>query len=316
LAVRVVLAVRAGYDARVPSAIILCAGYGTRLRPLTEELPKPLVPVGDRSILEHALASLEAAGVAELAINVHHLAEQFASKLASSHAKVRVIVEPSIRGTAGGVAGARAHLSLAPVLVWNGDILVAPPIDQLLVGCEPQSLCLGVAPRALGEGTVGLDAQGHVVRLRGERFGTEVRGGDYVGVLALGADVLASLPDRGCLFGDVALPLLRAGGTVRSAAVTAPWTDAGDVQSLLGANLAWLNARGLGSFQGRGAEVRPGVELRQALIGEGARVQGRGVIERCVVCPGASAVAPLRDAIVAPSGRVIPAPPGGLLAKN
>jgi mannose-1-phosphate guanylyltransferase len=299
------LAVRAGYDARVSSAIILCAGFGTRLRPLTDELPKPLVPVGDRSILEHALSSLETAGIRELVINVHHLAGQFAGVLASISAQVQVVVEPAIRGTAGGVAGARPYLSSAPVLVWNGDILVAPPIDALLVGCEPSSFCLGVARRPLGEGTVGLGADGRVVRLRGERFGVELGGGDYVGVLALGAGVLDSLPEYGCLFGDVALPLLRAGGTVQSVAVNAPWTDAGDAQSLLGANMAWLGARGLGSFQGQGAEVASGVELRQALVGAGARVQGRGLFERCVVCPGARALAPLSDAIVAPSGRVI-----------
>jgi len=304
---RVVLAVRAGYAARVSSAIILCAGFGTRLRPLTDELPKPLVPVGDRSILEHALATLEAAGINELVINVHHLAEQFARTLLAGGwaGKVRVLVESEIRGTAGGVAGARAHLSSAPVLVWNGDILSAPPIGPLLASVEAHSFCVGVAPRPRGEGTVGLDAQGHVVRLRGERFGTEQRGGDYVGVLALGADALASLPERGCLFGDAALPLLRAGGTVRSVPVTAPWTDAGDAPSLLRANLAWLDARGLGAFQGQGAELAPGVELRQAVVGAGARVQGQGLLERCVVCPGASAHAPLSDAIVAPSGRVI-----------
>src|SRR5690349_18302270 len=162
--------VRAGYDARVASAMVLCAGFGTRLRPLTDELPKPLVPVGDRTILEHALTNLREAGVDQLVINVHHLAEQFARVLASSDPNVRMVVESEIRGTAGGVAGARAHLSSAPVLVWNGDILVAPPIDQLLVRCEPQSFCLGVAPRPLGEGTIGLDAEGNVVRLRGERF--------------------------------------------------------------------------------------------------------------------------------------------------
>jgi len=301
------LAVVAGYDARVSSAIILCAGLGTRLRPLTDELPKPLVPVGDRSILEHALLSLRAAGVDELVINVHHLAQQFARALVRLTLNVRVVVEPDIRGTAGGVAGARAHFSSAPVLVWNGDILVAPPIDQLLASCESQSFCFGVAPRPLGEGSVGLDAQGRVVRLRGERFGSEQRGGDYVGVLALGAGVLDCLPERGCLFGDVALPLLRAGGSVRSVAVATPWTDAGDPHSLLSANLAWLDTRGLGSFQGPGAVVAPGVELRQAVLGAGARVQGRGLFERCVVCPGATALAPLSDAIVAPSGRVIAA---------
>jgi len=299
------LTLGAGYDARVSSAIILCAGFGTRLRPLTDELPKPLVPVGDRSILEHALLALQAAGIGELVINVHHLPEQFARTLAGLRLNVRVLHESEIRGTAGGVAGARAHLSGSPVLVWNGDILVAPPLDQLLVRCQPQSFCLGVAPRPLGEGTVGLDAQGHVVRLRGERFGTELTGGDYVGVLALGAGVLASLPERGCLFGDAALPLLRAGGTVDSVPVTAPWTDVGDPASLLRANWAWLSERNLGFFRGPGAEVAPGVELQQALIGAGARVQGRGLLQRCVVCPGATATAPLSDAIVAPSGRVI-----------
>ncbi|HYP97296.1 MAG TPA: nucleotidyltransferase family protein [Polyangiaceae bacterium] len=291
----------------MPSGIVLCAGFGTRLRPLTDELPKPLVPVGDRSILEHALSLLSAAGITELSINVYHLAEQFAAVLARAAPNVHLVAESEIRGTAGGVAGARAHLSNAPVLVWNGDILVAPPIDQLLVRCEPDSFCFGVAPRPLGEGTVGLDAEGNVVRLRGERFGTEHRSGDYVGVLALGADALAALPERGCLFGDAALPLLRAGGRVRSVAVTAPWTDAGDPPSLLNANLDWLAARQLDFFVAPGAQLASGVELRQAVVGAGARVEGRGLLERCVVCPGATAVAPLRDAIVAPSGRVMDA---------
>ncbi|MEO6599317.1 MAG: nucleotidyltransferase family protein [Polyangiaceae bacterium] len=291
------------------SAIVLCAGFGTRLRPLTEELPKPLVPVGDRTILEHALGCLARAGFSEVVINVHHLAEAFAPVLAraSVAASVRVIVETAIRGTAGGVAGARAHLSSAPVLVWNGDILVDPPLDQLLVGSEPYSYRFGVAPRALGEGTVGLNADGHVVRLRGERFGTEARGGDYVGVLSLGAAVLEALPERGCLFADSALPLLRAGGTVSTAELTTPWTDAGDPQGLLAANLVWLSARGLDGFVAEGAELARGVRLEDSLVGAGARVLGQGTLTRVVVCPGATVTAPLSDAIVAPSGRVISA---------
>jgi mannose-1-phosphate guanylyltransferase len=289
------------------SAIVLCAGFGTRLRPLTDELPKPLVPVGDRSIVEHALERLSAAGFREVVINVHHLAQLFERSIGHLAMRVRVVVEPDIRGTAGGVAGARALLHSDPVLVWNGDILVDPPLDQLVAGTAPDSFCLGVAPRRLGEGTLGLDEAGHVVRLRGERFGHEVRGGDYVGVLALGAAVRDSLPEHGCLFGDAALPLLRAGGVVTSATVTQPWTDAGDLSSLLRANLAWLVARGLEAFVADGAEVSAAATLRQSLVGAGARVLGQGLLERCVVCPGATAIAPLCDAIVAPSGRVIPA---------
>jgi len=289
----------------MPSAIILCAGFGTRLRPLTDELAKPLVPVGDRSILEHALVRLSRAGITQVTLNVHHLAEQFQHLVRRLALPIQVVVEAEIRGTAGGVAGARANLPSAPVLVWNGDILVDPPLDQLLVGSAPQSFCLAVSARACGEGTLGLDAHGQVVRLRGERFGTEVRGADYVGVLSLGAEVRDALPERGCLFGDVALPRLRAGGTLTTVPVLGPWTDAGDPSSLLAANLAWLDARGLDGFVADGAEVTQGVELRHALVGAGARVQGAGRLERCVVCPGATATAPLRDAIVAPSGRVI-----------
>ena len=291
------------------SAIVLCAGFGTRLRPLTEELPKPLVPVGDRSILEHALGRLSRAGFSEIVINVHHLAEAFEPVLARSRSlpTVRVVVETRIRGTAGGVAGARAHLSSAPVLVWNGDILVDPPLDPLLVGCEPHSFCLGVAPRGNGEGTVGLDADGHVVRLRGERFGREVRSGDYVGVLSLGATLRDSLPEQGCVFADSALPLLRAGATVRSVAVTTAWTDAGDAPGLLAANVAWLRTRGLDGFVADSAEVARGVRLEESVVSTDARVVGQGALTRCLVCPGATAVAPLRDAIVAPSGRVISA---------
>jgi len=289
------------------SAIVLCAGFGTRLRPLTDELPKPLVPVGDRSILEHAVEKLARAGFTQVTLNVHHLRSVFDRYLPALALPAQVIEEAEIRGTAGGVAGARPALQSTPVLVWNGDILVDPPIAALLASTADDGFCFGVAPRARGEGTVGLDEQGHVVRVRGERFGTETRSGDYVGVYALGERMLASFPERGCLFRDAALPWLRAGGVARSVPVTEPWTDAGDPASLLRANLAWLAARGLSSFVAAGAEVSERVELNASVIGAGARVSGQGVLERCVVCPGASVVAPLRDVIVAPSGRLVSA---------
>lgn len=287
------------------SAIVLCAGLGTRLRPLTDELPKPLVPVGDRSILEHAALGLRQVGFERFVINIHHLAPVFERYLAHLALPVQVIVETEIKGTAGGVAGAGRHLQSAPVLVWNGDILVDPPIAALLANASAEHFCFGVAPRQFGVGTVGLNAYGHVVRLRGERFGTETQSGDYVGVLALGAAARDALPERGCLFGDAALPWLRAGGRVTSVPVTNPWTDAGDPRGLVLANLAWLAARELESFSAPGAEVASGVTLRQSVVGAGARVLGRGLLERCVICPGATATAPLRDAIVAPSGRVV-----------
>src|SRR5215475_3749531 len=102
-----------------PGAMILAAGLGTRLRPLTDELPKPLVPVGDRPAVAHVAARLAAAGVCEAVLNTHHLASAFTpERLAGLPIAVHPIHEPEILGTAGAVANAAALLGEGPVVVW------------------------------------------------------------------------------------------------------------------------------------------------------------------------------------------------------
>lgn len=288
-----------------PVAMILCAGLGTRLRPLTLELPKPLVPVGDRPLLGHIGQCLRAAGIARAVVNTHHLPDKFSNAGEILGLEVKLMHEPEIRGTAGGLAGARAAVGAAPILLWNGDILCEPPIPELLGAAEAGGLVLAVAPRERGEGTVGVDSAGRVVRLRGRVFGVEERGGDYIGVAGVGARCLESLPEVGCLVGDWALPELERGTEIRVAFAEGGFSDAGDLASYLALNLEWLARAGLGSWTGEGAEVESRVRLERAVIGARARVNGRGVLERCVVWPGASATAPLRDAIVTSGGRVV-----------
>jgi mannose-1-phosphate guanylyltransferase len=286
-------------------AMVLCAGLGTRLRPLTEELPKPLAPVGDRPILAHIARELGRSGFTEAVINAHHLSEILSQYVESLDLRIKVTYEPEILGTAGGIAAARPLLGPAPVLVHNGDILnVRLPRELIDYGGE--GLCLALAPRRRGEGTVGVDRQGHVVRLRDERAGHEARGGDYVGVAALGRGCLDSLPRRGCLIGDWAMPVLRAGGRVDTVWVEGAWTDAGDLSGYLAANLAWLDGHTegtSGSWLGEGASIGDEVRLDQCVVGPGARIVGRGLLQRCVIWPGARAVAPLSETIVTRCGR-------------
>lgn len=282
------------HDRAVASAMVLCAGLGTRLRPLTDELPKPLVPIGDRSVLEHALDRLEPIVEGRVVVNVHHLAREFEG----FRDRVEVIHEDPIRGTAGGVAGARGRVE-APLIVWNGDILLPILPEECLRSLRnPGYVSLLVAPRPVGRGTVGVGIGGAVVRLRGERFGEELHGGDYVGVCALGGAALASLPEVGCLIGDLALPHLRGGGRVGAIVRELAWTDAGDPASYLDANLDWLERGGRSAWVGPGAAVADGVRLDRALVGRGARVGGAGALCRVVVWPGAIARAPLEDAVV------------------
>jgi mannose-1-phosphate guanylyltransferase len=284
-------------------AMVLAAGLGTRLRPLTDELPKPLLPVGQTPLLGAILDVLREGGAREVVVNTHHLSGKIAAFLGGYDHRIHVSHEPVVLGTAGGIAQARRWLGERPLVLVNGDILGEVPL-QALLGAPATGLVLAVRPRPVGQGTVGLGAEGQVVRLRGERFGVEQQGGDYTGMARLDPEALRALPAEGCLVGDYALPLLRRGGAVRSARVEADFLDIGTPRSFLEANLAWLAGTG-GPALGRGARVADTVTLSAAVVGAGAEVTGQGALERVVVLPGARARAPLADAVVLPSGRVV-----------
>jgi mannose-1-phosphate guanylyltransferase len=167
-------------------------------------------------------------------------------------------------------------------------------------------MVLAVAPRAAGQGTVGLDAEGAVVRLRGRTFGQEVASGDYIGVMALGPSVVAGLPEQGCVFGDVALPELGRGARVWTVPAPAPWSDLGDLKEYVAANQAWLAARGASAFFGAGVELAPGVTVQRSVLGVGAKLLGAGEVTDVIAWPGATFSAPLSRAVVLGSGLVVP----------
>jgi mannose-1-phosphate guanylyltransferase len=299
------------------SALILAAGFGTRLWPLTLELPKPLVPVGDRPLLAHIAARCRAAGIERLVANAHHEHQKLSSIISELSLNIDVVVEPEIRGTAGGVAGARDHFDVGAVLVWNGDILTDAPVKALLaLASERDAQVLSVSPRRAAEGNVGLDERGCVVRLRGKSYGSEAASADYIGVMALGPGVVARLPERGCLMADVAMPALAAGGKVWTVPTTAAWSDLGDLTQYVSANFAWLD-RYLAlnphpsiltpnSWIDESATLAAEVRLERSLIGPGANVSGVGAVTEVIAWPGAAVLAPLSRAVVVGSGRVVP----------
>jgi mannose-1-phosphate guanylyltransferase len=299
------------------SALILAAGFGTRLRPLTLELPKPVVPVGDRPLLAHIAAACRAAGISTLVANAHHEHDKISSVIKQLSLSIDVSVEVEILGTAGGVAGARGRFEPGAVLVWNGDILTQAPVPTLLeLAGAHDAQVLAVSPRRAGEGTIGMDDEGNVVRLRGRVFGRETQAGDYVGVMALGPRVVAELPEQGCLMADVALPSLAAGRKVLTVPSSAPWTDLGDLGQYVLANFAWLDSHVAArpqssilnpqSWTAPGVTTPSGITLERCLVGSGASLGGSGHLREVIAWPGAPVVAPLSRAVVLTSGRVVP----------
>lgn len=104
--------------------MLLAAGYGTRLAPLTDRTPKPLVPVAGRPMIEYALDKLRAYGIGQIVINVSHLKEQLTDYLASQKdLSVTISEEAEPLETGGGLKKAARLLGDEPVFVINSDIL-------------------------------------------------------------------------------------------------------------------------------------------------------------------------------------------------
>jgi mannose-1-phosphate guanylyltransferase len=287
--------------------MVLAAGLGTRLRPLTDVRAKPLVPVGDGPALGHVLDHLRAAGVARIVVNAHHRAEDIQAFAAARAETVAVSVERDLLGTAGGIAFARSLLGDGDVLLWNGDILAGVDVAAL-VSAHASDATLVVQPLARGQGPVGLDAEGNVVRLRQERFADETSGGQFLGISILSASLRSRLPEHGGLIEDLFVPALRRGAILRAFPFHGLWHDIGSLPAYLAANLAWLEARSLPSWVGPGADVAAAITLDRSVIGEGARVLGAGPVSRCVLWPGTTAHAPLSEVVVTGSGEASAAP--------
>lgn len=122
--------------------MILAAGEGKRLRPLTETIPKILAPVLGLPMLDRLVAFLAGGGVGELAMNTHHLAGQ-----ASAHVKqmagrhpawppIRLFHEPQLLDTGGGLANVADFWGRQPLLVWNGDVLAEIDLKALISAHE------------------------------------------------------------------------------------------------------------------------------------------------------------------------------------
>lgn len=149
--------------------MILAAGRGERLRPLTDSQPKPLLPIAGAPLIVHQLRWLRRAGVAEVVVNTHHLAAQVERCLGTGEAfglHIRISREAELLDTGGGIRQALPWLGPGPFLVLNGDIwtdydfaaLVHPtvPAEAEVLG----HLVLTPTPAHLAHGDFHLDARG------------------------------------------------------------------------------------------------------------------------------------------------------------
>jgi len=156
-------------------AMILAAGLGLRLRPLTDRTPKPLLPIARRPVLAWNLLLLKRHGITDVIVNLHHLGDQivqaigdgtrFGLRVAYSH-------EPELQGTGGGIRQAKPFLKDGPFLVLNGDTLSECDLTGLIAahraGKAPATLALREDPEAARWGPVMVDGGLRILQINGK----------------------------------------------------------------------------------------------------------------------------------------------------
>ncbi len=321
--------------------MVLCAGLGTRLRPLTERVPKPAVPVCGVPLIRFNLALLAGAGVRRAVVNVHHLPEAMAGAAGGAARAVGIELtmsrEPVIAGTGGALREARAALEGAEaILLVNGDVLfdvdLAAAIAAHRASGALATMVLLPMPAGAPYAAVETDAWGAVRRIAGAfgPGGVALSPWHFSGVHVLSPAILARVPAHPfeCDINRHVYPPLMASGAVRGVVVRGYWNDLGAPRRYLDASADMLAGKvplarfpGLDPFAGtremgprvraaRDANVDPGARLRgPAFIDAGCVVPSGAIVEDAILWPGTVLAAGERvEHAIAAGNQRVPAP--------
>lgn len=156
---------------QIQTAFILGAGLGTRLRPLTESMPKPLLPIGGRPMITYAMEHLRNAGIRRFIVNTHHCAEKYAEAFPDGRWQDIPITfrhEPVLLDTAGGIKNIEdLIIEDERILVYNGDILTNLPLQPLFDRHSERSSEATLALRSNGPlCNVRIDSEGFICDMR------------------------------------------------------------------------------------------------------------------------------------------------------
>jgi NDP-sugar pyrophosphorylase family protein len=277
-------------------AMVLAAGRGERMRPLSDVLPKPALALPDGPVVSSALRLAAAAGACRVTVNLWHLAEPMERglrRLELPGVTIATSREETLMGTAGGLALARARGLLGhegPVLVINGDCLLSLELEALLERCATGDdlVTLALMPHpdpgrwsrvVLGEaGTVtamlppGEPAPGEAPFL-------------YPGVMVVSREALDALPVRPLATPEALWEPARAAGRLGGVVVHGRWREVGTPAGYLEAALDQLGGR---TVVDPTASLGPRVTLRATFIGEGARIAAEAQLDESVVVCGAT----------------------------
>jgi mannose-1-phosphate guanylyltransferase len=313
-------------------ALILAAGFGTRLGTLSEERPKPMLPVCDVPLIRYALALLRGAGVREIAVNVHHHGALIERELDGEG--IHFSREETILGTGGGIRKLADWLTRGgreSFFVVNGKILIDVDLRAVLARHDAAgaaaTMVLRETPDAARWGAIDVDDAGRVSKIL-DIGGPGARSCMFTGVHVLAPRLVERLPPAGesDSIRQAYIPALRAGDRIEGVVYGGYFHEHSTPARYLQGN--WNALRGVAQLTyppapltgvdptaevhgtvvdpvriAAGAIVEPGAHLGpDVVVGRRARVRTGAHLERVVVWPDSTADATLTDAIITPRG--------------
>jgi NDP-sugar pyrophosphorylase family protein len=322
--------------------MILAAGLGTRMRPLTLLRAKPALPVMNRPLIHWTLERLARHGVREVVINLHYLPRTVMAAVGNGSAfglRVRYSRERTILGTGGGPRKARALLGDGPVLIVNGDVLFDFDLGALMRQHRrtraAATLALLPNPDPHRYSPVVLRRDGRVGAIAGKPRAARGRPWLFTGVHVVQAELLDRLPGGASdIVRELYLPLMAEGQPVHGFRARGVWYDFGAPSLYLASQLEMrpsalgrrrtvrrvhpsarvgAGARVGGSVIGAGSDIGEDAVVADSVLWDRVVLEPGAVVRGCIVADGARLRAGERveDAIVVPSARLRRARAGG-----
>ncbi len=296
-------------------AMVLAAGLGRRMRPLTLLRAKPVLPVLNRPLLHWTMERLARAGARDVVVNLHHLPETITSVLGTGRRfglRICYSREPVILGTGGGPRAVRALFGDEPLLVVNGDVLFDFDVRRLVEAHRASgaraTLALRRNPAPYAYSPVVAGRSGRILSIDGRPQPAPGRVAMFASVHVLDPRLLDRLPDGASdSVRDLYVPLLAEGAHLQGVHTQGAWYDFGRPALYRDAQLRLIPGRGRDRVLVAGtARVAATARLRRSVVGGKARVGAGARVERSVLWDGAvvEAGARVSGAIVATGGVV------------
>lgn len=279
-------------------AVVLVGGFGTRLRPLTLETPKQMLPVGDVTMFERVIARLGSCGVDEAIVSLGYRPDRFVEAFPDgvcAGVALHYAIEPEPLDTAGAIRFAARHAGVDDTfLVVNGDVLTDLDYAWLVsehrrLGAEA-TLHLIAVDDPSRFGVVATDDDGRVLEfIEKPAPGTEPTNLINAGTYVMEPSVLDRIDDgRKVSVERETFPALAADGTLFAVSTADYWIDAGTPTAYLQANLDLIDGSRSAEVAVAGdAEIADSAKVERSVVGAGAVVAADAVVEDSIVMSGA-----------------------------